>query len=217
MLNLQKLIIFFVLFGFMSSCDSWVGINMTNSSHIAKFQENIKKIVSSDMNVTEINFLRANIGLTNVMGCVNIFYVDSNDVGRRKYMSVDLSTWEILKVKDVTPSRGITNSYNADGILLDEFDFSSIPDILSKVKTMVENEGFEYKGISSFSIKFNNNPDLISYKFSVFGKSPNRDCYMKVVGKRTSRKYCYCSEIEFYSDYKANITIGKIGKMRWRW
>jgi hypothetical protein len=158
----MKFVTAVVLFAFLLlSCDSWLGVNITEKSQLIKLETKIRGYFKEGTLINEIQFVSADRSLS-VMGSMLISYTEETV---QKRIIIDLSTWKIMK------NEAIAN-YGKQGVLIDDYDFSKIAIVCKEAISKIESLNMKYAGFERFVIRFSADRKEPLYEFTIDGR-PN--------------------------------------------
>ena len=187
-------------FLFLISCNKWLGVDITSKSQMTGFREKIKDYIPSDARIHEVDFYYADERSPNVMGSVTIVYADSQKVRR---MMIDLSEtaskWKILKNEEDKKTVNEDSVKFNQGILIAEYDFSVIPEIIEQAIDSLNSKDLKYAGTKDFSILFENDSQQPVYHFTLDGQPKGSPITTK--GRFPG---IYCHEVYFDINSKGN-------------
>ncbi|MDR3340845.1 MAG: hypothetical protein LBT25_12300 [Candidatus Symbiothrix sp.] len=144
------------------SCDSWLGVNITQKSQLMKLQTKIKGHFKQGTLINEIRFVSADQRSLSVMGSILISYTHPGENGQKRII-LDLSTWETMKNEE------IANSVKS-GISIDDYDFSKIATICKQAISKIDSLNMKYAGIEQFVIRFSADRKQPLYEFTMDGR-----------------------------------------------
>lgn len=211
-MNLKALFTIILISLLFLSCDSWLGVRITDEQQCEQLLKGLDKVITHEMQISEITLISAERKLTEIMGSANIIYTTSN-TEKFRIMTVDLSSWKVLRDKE-------TNTTNKTTVKsISNFGFSRIPSVIVQASTMIDKQNMELRGVETFRIKFVTETDA-DYEFDVYGKLKTTACKsQKIGGTRKSPRYrtsCYCSKVPF-SVKNGEMKQWKGGKFQWVW
>lgn len=162
--NLKKTGLIILTFIFLS-CDSWLGISITDEADIKKFHKEMIKLLGDKNLINEVVLLSADRSL-NIMGTALVTYSPSEN-SEQKNITIDLSTWKILKEETIKTK----NDYQKP-TSINDYDFSKIPDICQQAINKTDSLGLEYAGIEQFIIRTSDN-NTQAFEFILDGRLKN--------------------------------------------
>lgn len=195
---------------FFISCDSWLGIRITDETQIERFCEKMNKVITPDMQVSQITLISSQGKLNEIMSSATVTYTTANS-DKFRTMTVDLSNGKTLNDKEVN------YTYKATTKSFAKLNFSNIPSVIHEAAGQLNQNDLDLGGISSFCIKFTSDTTFV-YEFDVYGKSrATKSKTEQIGGTRKSRKYrtyYFCRQVSFTYSGK-DIYLNNMGKFKW--
>jgi len=178
------------------SCDSWLGVNITDERQMQKLNNEILDYLPSESILQEIKFVYADQRSPSIMGRVSIEYINSNKQDTVYKETILLDEWRIVKDSIINKKNNIySHSDNLDtGIKIGDYDFKLIPEIIRQGIEKLEENDLSYVGTEQFSIKFGGEQS-VSYYFTILGR-PQKSA-RTVKGKHSA---IYYKEVQFFID-----------------
>ena len=187
------------------TCDSWLGVNITQEAQLKRMKLKIVQFVKSDLFVHEIRMTSADERAKDIMGNISITYTDASDSNRLKEMTIDICEWKLIGEKEIkTAGREafFRKKYGSekDFACITDYDFTKIASVCKQAMKQVEAQNMRHAGIEYFSIRYCG--EQLVYEFVTNGR-PNGS---GVTSKgRFSGIYYY--EIHFQTDLDGNLDM----------
>jgi len=183
------------------SCDSLVGVNITEKSQMERLQEELGVLLNKDARIYEISFTSADERVRDVMGTAVINYTIPTDKETKRSMIVNLESRTISRDEPVKERKGQTD-YTVQGTLLQNINLSDIPVIITEATKLLESHYMSFAGVRQFSILCEGENNQLSYHFTIDGQPNGSGITSK---GRFSAIYYY--EVYFTSGTDGNIAI----------
>jgi len=178
------------------SCDSWLGVNITDERQMQELNKKILDYLPSEAILQEIKFVYADQRSPSIMGRVSIQYINPDKQDIVYIKTILLDEWKIVKDSIINKKNNIySHSDNLDtGVRIGDYNFKSVPEIIRLGIEKLEENGLSYVGIEQFSIKFSMEQS-VSYYLTILGK-PQKSA-RTIKGKHSA---IYYKEVQFYID-----------------
>lgn len=190
-------------------CDSWSGVDITDSSQLKKLAQEIKKHLPPDALVAEVSLYYADQREPNIMGSAYVVYKTPPPAGAAEAAPQALRL--LLDGRIRADKTSLKKDYDAPWQSFEKYDLERIPEVLALAGPHLEEWDFIHAGVRDFALCLDGDPPGPVYLFTVDGRPKSSP--LTTVGRYSGiyyhEMYCFLA-----SDGKFEVTVNPVLKKK---